>query len=309
MKVAWLAWALPAIGLAELVAHAYFSRRAPDAARWAMAAPVVRAIEQPGDVVVVAPRWAEPLARLALGDAAFPLRDVARPDATRYPRAIELSVVGASAPELAGWPVVREERAPGGVVVRVRENPAPPHVTVDFVDRVRDAAAEVELATPGASPSPCAFTDRAAVESGGLFGAPTFPSSRFRCPIPNPYVFVGVTIIDDQDELPRRCIWAHPPGGTTELVTRFRRVPLGRVIRGHMGMEWMAERDRPGPPITLHVRVDGDDLGAATHTDGQGWSSFELPLGAHAGQTADVEFRASSANDRFRHLCFEADSR
>ena len=308
MKAAWLALVLPAIGLAELAGHLYFAQRAPDAAGWAAAKPVVEALKQPGDVVVVAPHWAEPMARWQLGDGVFPLRDVARPDVSRYPRAIELAIVGQTSPELSAWPV-ESERAVGKVRVRARRNPAPPRVTFDFVDGLGPAVAEVEVAPPDGRPAACAWTESATVESGGLFGAPTFPAARFRCTHPIPWVFVGVTIIDDERELPRRCLWSHVPGGATELVTRFRGVPLGKVIRGHMGLGWMIARDRPGTPITLRVRVNGEPVGEAVHVDGQGWAPFELPLGAHADTTADVEFRASSPNAQSRHLCFEADSR
>ena len=307
-RAAWVAIAVPVLGVGELLAHLYFARRAPRPDEWAAAAPVVERTRQAGDVVIVAPYWAEPMARWKLGEAAFPLRDVARPDATRYPRAVELSILGQDAPELAGWPVEREERA-GKIVVRPRRNPAPPHVTFDFVDGLRPGAAEAEVAAPEGAPRPCAWTDTAPVESGGLFGAATFPATRFRCPLPNPFVFAGVTVIDDEHEHPRRCIWSHPPGGADELVTRFRGVPLGRVIRGHTGMGWMIERDRSGAPITLRVRVNGDPVGEVVHLDGQGWAPFELALGTHANTTADVEFRASSPSSQFRHLCFEADSR
>lgn len=307
-RLRWLVLAVPALGVAELVGHLYFANRAPRGDDWAAIQPIVEKLRRPDDVVVVAPYWAEPMARWKLGDALMPLRDVARPDATRYPRAIELSAVGETSPELAGWPVEAAQRA-GKIVVRTRRNPSPPHVTFDFVDHLRPGAAEVELASPDGAPAPCGWTETAGVDTGGLFGAPTFPSSRYRCAVPNPFIFVGTTIIDDEREHPRRCIWSHPPGGATELVTRFRAVPLGSVIRGHMGMGWMIERDRPGPPITLKIRVNGEPVGEAVHVDGQGWAPFEVPLGAHAGATADVEFRASAANDRFRHLCFEADSR
>ena len=58
------------------------------------------------------------------------------------------------------------------------------------------------------------------------------------------------------------------------------------------------------------IDVDAADrLTWYVDADGDGWAPFELPLGARAGATADVEFRVSSPNPQARHLCFEADSR
>jgi hypothetical protein len=305
VKAAWLALAVPLAGLAELGGHFYFSRRAATPDEWAAARPAVQAAYRSGDVVVVAPYWAEPVARWKLGDELMPLREVARPDTSRYPRAIELSTMGARSPELAGWPVEQESRA-GRIVVRALRNPVPPAITFDFTDHVKPPFAEAEVARNGAA-TPCPWTDNAPQESGGLFGAATFPSQRFRC-ADGSFFFVGVTVIDDERERPRRCIWSHPPSGG-ETVTRFRGVPLGRVIRGHTGMGWMIERDRNGAAITLRVLVDGEEVGRAVREDGDGWKAFEIPLGAHAGRTGDVEFRASAPNNVGRHLCFEADSR
>jgi hypothetical protein len=93
-------------------------------------------------------------------------------------------------------------------------------------------------------------------------------------------------------------------------VTRFHRVPLGRVIRGHSGIDWITERNLRGAPISLTVRVDGEPIGTVVHHDGDGWAPFELPLGAHeATEAAEVEFAVRSSNSRERHFCFEADTR
>jgi hypothetical protein len=75
-------------------------------------------------------------------------------------------------------------------------------------------------------------------------------------------------------------------------------------------MYWIVERERKGAPVELRVRVDGDEVGTYVHRDGDGWSSFEFPLGAHAGAgAAEVEFRVRSPNYAHRHFCFEADTR
>jgi hypothetical protein len=296
--------AIPFAGLLELAGHAYTSRRAPSFDAWFELRAPVAELKRAGDLVVVAPAWAEPLARRALGDDVMPLRDVARPDVTRYASALEISILGERAPELAGFrEEARETR--GKFVLRRLANPAPAAVVYDFVDHARPPFADVRGTDP---PVACAWNPRAPVSSGGLGGHPTFPSERFECP-GGELFNVGVTVIADQDFTPRRCLWSHPLA-RGELVTRFHDVPLGRVIRGHGGMYWIIEREKRGAPVTLTVRVDGETVGTYRHADGDGWSPFELPLGAHAGEAhAEVELAVSAPSNAHRHFCFEADTR
>jgi hypothetical protein len=128
------------------------------------------------------------------------------------------------------------------------------------------------------------------------------------CPGEPSNVFVGVTIIDDEQERPKRCVWSHPPASPGELVTTYRDVPLGTVIRGHAGMGWLTERDRAGPAFVVRVVISGTEIGRLVHQDGEGWKPFEFPLGSNASRRADVEFRVSSAGAG-NNACFEADSR
>ncbi|HVY48827.1 MAG TPA: hypothetical protein VHB21_23220, partial [Minicystis sp.] len=214
------------------------------------------------------------------------------------------SAYGERDPELAGF---REEarRDAGPFVVRRLVNPSPAHVVFDFTDHVDPEHAEVRTTDP---PATCRWNAHAQVLAGGLGGHPTFPPERFECPA-GTFFFAGVTIIADEKFLPRRCIWGHPPA-RGEIVTRFSDVPLGDVIRGHGGMYWIVEREQRGAPVTLRVRVDGDEVGAVEHRDGDGWKPFSLPLGAHAREKgATVEFAVSSPRYHERHFCYEADTR
>lgn len=306
--VTCLALAVPALGLFELGGYFYFSRRAPTPDAWESARPVVEGLYEPSDVVVIAPQWAEPIARWKFGEGLMPVREVARPDTSRYARAIEVSAMGERSPELAGW-LVDEERRAGKLTVRSLKNPAPPTITFDFTDNLRPEFARVEY-TKGNRTVPCAFNHKAQIDTRGYYSPAPFPPQRFQCQGEGPAHFVGVTIIQDDRALPRRCIFSPPPSQGGETITRYRNVPLGSVIRGHLGIQWIMERDRVGSPITLRVLVDGDEIGSATHEDGEGWKPFELPLGSHAqAESATVEFRVTAPDDKDRHLCFEADSR
>lgn len=300
----WAFLAVPLLGLAELAAHLWLARRPPAFDDWYAITPAVRAMKQEGDLVVIAPAWADPAARRALGDDLMPLRDVARPDVTRYAHALEVSILGERAPELAGFREA-ERRSEGAFVLRRLDNPAPANVRYDLVDHLDPAFVDVRGTAP---PVPCTWNANAPLAASGTFGHPVFPSKRFECP-GGVFFNVGVTVIADQDFRPRRCIWAHP-FARGELVIRFREVPLGRVIRGHAGLYWIVEREKKGAPVTLTVRVDGDTVGSVVHRDGDGFAPFELSLGAHAGAAgATVELAVSTSDHRDRHFCFEADTR
>jgi hypothetical protein len=305
-KARYFALFVPVFALAELGAHFYFARRAPTTEEWTALRPLVASWYKAGAAVVVAPYWAEPMARLAFGDELMPVRDVARPDVTRYAETVEVSILGSRAPELEGWKMVREERK-GRFTVRAMQNPAPSDITFDFTDHIEPSAAAVRVDKKTGTVD-CAFNPNAAMESGGLGGPPVYPSARFACPGEATHVFVGVTIIDDEQSHPRRCVWSHPPGNHDELVTRFREVPLGTKIHGHAGAGWLIERDRAVPPFLIKVTVSGAEVGRVVHEPGDGWKPFEIALGGASRQTADVEFRVSAPLGG-THVCFEADSR
>ena len=305
-KARYAALLVPVLGLAELAAHFYFARRAPTADEWSAVRPLVQSWRRAGAAVVIAPYWAEPMARLAFGDELMPLRDVARPDVTRYAETLEVSILGSRAPELEGWKVAREEQK-GRFTLRARQNPSPVDVTFDFTDHIEPSAAAVNVQKK-TGPVDCTFNPSAAIEGGGLGGPPIYPAARFVCPGEPPHVFVGVTIIDDEKSHPRRCIWSHAPANQDELVTRFRAVPLGSKIHGHAGAGWLIERDGAVPPFTIQVMVAGEEVGRVVHKPGDFWKSFEIELGSMARRTADVEFRVSAPLGG-THVCFEADSR
>jgi hypothetical protein len=296
--------ALPVVGLAELGMHFWFARRPPAFEDWAQVREPALRFAGPELPVVAAPRWAEPLARGALGDERMPLEHVARPDMDRFERAVELSILGQRAPELEGW-VEEAAEQHGKFQLRRLKNPRFRPVVVDFVERARPPFAEVITTEPRET---CRWNEHAKTMSGGLGGHPTFPPQRFECPM-GPFFHVGETVIADQDFRARRCLWSHPPR-QGEIVTRFGDVALGDTIEGHSGMYWIVERNRTGADVTIAVRVDGEEIGRVTHSDGQGWARFELPLGPHANKVhAGVEFGVSSPNYLHRHFCFEATSR
>ena len=298
-------WLLvPALGIGELVLHAGFSRRAPRVEEWQELAVPVRRLKRPADLLVVAPAWAEPIARHAFGDGPFPLDQLARADASSFARALEVSALGARAEETRNWRIVSEEER-GRFTLRVLENPAPATPKYRFTDHVVPTELSVAIVTDDRE-TPCEFTDRARVSAGGLHGHVTFPRQRFQCP-GGESAFVGVTVIDDQKYLPRRCIWAQPPArGALRL--RFASVPLGTTLRAWAGLSYFLFRDGLGEPVAISFRAAGRVLGEHRHKDEWGFRAFSFATRDLAGTSNDVEVLVRAESAPNRDFCFAAES-
>jgi len=295
---------LPIAGFAELFAFVHDARSAPRMAEWQALRGEVAKLKVAGDFVVVAPDWSDPLAREALGDDLMPIPEVARADDSGYARAIEIDELGASAPELDGWPIRDEHRA-GRFRIRIRQNPAPARILFSFLDQARPPFLEVSDQANSGEHS-CAFTARAGVSAGGLHGHLAFPRERYNCG--GEEFFVGVTILDDQEYRPRRCLWAHPRG-TGALRLDFKNVPIGSKIHGFGGLSYFLFRDGNHGPVILTARVKGEEVGRYLHRDEWGWHGFEFDTARFAGQSADVEFEVRSDDPSDRQFCFYADTR
>ncbi len=126
---------------------------------WAAAAEVVRSQHQPGDLIVFAPAWIDPVGRLHLGDL-IPLDAAGPMDDARFGSVWELSIRGAHAPEATGE--LNIETATGGVTVRHFVRPAA-RVLTDLVAQVgkaqiageRDRGPTADLFEVGFAPHRC----------------------------------------------------------------------------------------------------------------------------------------------------------
>jgi hypothetical protein len=129
----------------------------PDAAAWRAAASAVRAGYRPGDLIVFAPDWIDPVGRYQLGDL-ISIEAAGRMDAARYGRIWEVAIRGARSPDTAGLAAVATEDH-GGVVVRRYER-APAIVVGDVLERLATATSDgprptLELAEVGFAPHRC----------------------------------------------------------------------------------------------------------------------------------------------------------
>lgn len=133
----------------------------PDDAAWRAAAARVRSEHQPGDLIVFAPTWVDPVGRLHLGDL-LPVDMAGRLDGARYATIWELSIRGARAPETRGLSSTFAASF-GGVTVRRFTQP-PAEVLFDFapqiaratVDGPRARGPDLVLAEVGFAPHRCA---------------------------------------------------------------------------------------------------------------------------------------------------------
>lgn len=148
---------LVAISLWEIAATWRAGHSVPDDDAWRAAARRVRAELVPGDLIVFAPDWIDPVGRMHLGEV-IPLEAAARMDAARYGRIWELAIRGARAPDTAGLtPVIAEDH--GGVAVRRYER-APAIVVADVLDHHAGATSDgppaaLVLAEVGFAPHRC----------------------------------------------------------------------------------------------------------------------------------------------------------
>lgn len=251
-------------------------------------------LKQPGIPVVVAPAWAEPLLRQA-APSAFPLEELARADDSAFEGFLEVSVLGHTATELSGFPVVRSWRF-GDFAVALRQNPNPTPPLFDFVAAV--AAGQVEVFSDrDGEREVCPLLANAHTATGGLHGHVAYPRQRFAC---HRGSFVGVGLIDDQDYRARRCVLVQPPT-SGRIVLRFNGAPEIQKLRGYAGFSYFLERDRADAQVVLGAEQDGRALGLRRVTGAQGWSSFEWQTPGVAG-SIELSVRALAPGPQ--DVCF-----
>ncbi len=303
--------AVPLVGLLELLLHMGQMGSVVPVADYAGAKTIITQDLKPDDLVLFAPAWNDPVGRETLGNDVITLERAAFPDVSRFPRAYEVSIRGASRPETKDWKVL-SERSSGKVTVRLRENPHPVHVLSDLVTLF---GPDVKVTRTGASSrrggkesngvdgETCGW-QRGKVQTGSLGFGPAVPGDKASCEGGG---LVGLTVLPALDYSPRRCLEATPVGDGA-LRMHFPQVAFGHQIHGHHGIYVEAERGKTGAPVTVTFSHGGQMLGRANHRDGDGWADFTFDTGALAGQTGDLDVEVTSA-EASRKYCFEADTR
>jgi hypothetical protein len=290
---------VPLVGLAELGLHQFFATRAPQQSDYAALGPELIKLKQTGVPVVVAPHWAEPLVRQA-APPAFPAAELTRPDDTAFPAFLEVSLLGQSAPELAGFMLERTQNI-GKFRLSWRRNPRPTPVLFDFVSAVDLGEVEVFTELEGER-RPCPRGVRTRTATGGLHGHVAYPRQRFDCSSSR---LVAVTLIDDQQYRSRRCVLTQLPESGS-VVLRFNSVPASKRLVGFTGFSYFLERDVENAQVELSVSELGQALGQKRAAGAEGWSRFELARSAAPGS---VEVSVRRLASESRDFCFALEAR
>lgn len=277
-----MAVAVLALALVETVNAWIAPFRAPTDKDWSGAAARVRAEFRPGDLIVAAPAWADPVMRANLGDL-LPLPVAGRMDEARFGRIWEISQRKAVAPETQGAHLAATSRH-GALTVRRWEKKAA-RVRFDFLAEWR----RIEMATRTADgiEIPCTATP-----------------DRFQCG-------AGGSLKPDLLEIDTslRNGLAVEPIERATLVVSFPEATLGRELAVAAGLHsvWLSKSGDGA--VNLRVLVDGRELGNLVSTSKSGWSRQAFDTSAFAGKAANVRFEITTDKAQARRLGFAAEAR
>jgi hypothetical protein len=264
------------LALVETASALIAPLRAPGDADWSAAAADVRAGWRPGDLIVAAPDWADPVLRLHLGDL-LPSKLEGRLDAARFGRVWEVSQRGAAAPEVGGARATHRARH-GALTVRLWER-APAAVTYDFVER--SATARVSC---GDGPCP----------AGARQGCGDFVATRPQL------LEIGTTM--------RQALYA-PPVDHATVAVEYRDVPLGRELAVGAGLHHVWMRKGGEGTVELRVLANGAEVGRTQASNRSGWRVDRFDTARFAGAPATVRFEITSAQPAARCFGFAAEAR
>ena len=257
---------------------------APRDRDWRAAAAEVRAGFQPGDLIVAAPAWADPLLRMHLGDL-IPIPVAGRLDAVRFGRIWEIAQRGARAPETAGSRAAQVSHH-GELTLRRYQRPAS-RVSFDFVAGWNHAAVS-------------------RVAAGGQVGWCSRLPDRFECPnLPAQSLKPELLEIDTSPHF----ALATQPAGQSTTVVEFDRVPLGRELAVGAGLHNVWLRKAGKGTVSLRVIVQGRELGRIEAGSMTGWTLRKFDTSALAGQTVGVRFEITVDDPNSRTLGFAAEAR
>jgi hypothetical protein len=273
--------AVVVLALVETVNAVVAPLRAPNESDWKSASATVRAGFRPGDLIVAAPAWADPVMRQYLGDL-VPLPVAGRMDAARYGRVWEISQRGARAAETAGGSPAQTSKH-RVLTVKLWEKKAA-QVTFDFLNEWRRA--ELSVVSPSGD-MPCAVgTDRFVCMSGASL---------------KPELLEIDTTL--------RNGLALDPIERSTVVMIYSSVLLGRELAVAGGLHNVWLRKSGDGRVHLRVLVDGREVGALDGISQGGWALRRFDTSAWAGKTATVRFEITVDKAGSRHFGFAAEAR
>lgn len=291
------------VAIAELSLLAWQSKATMHPEDWKQLGEALEEQIHESDLVVAAPSWIDPIARMNLGDTVMTVERLARADESRFERAFEVSLGRSRSDDVRGWSVKSEQKF-GQLWLRELINPAPRPVIDDLVTRMNPSDAVLAV-RQGTRDQACPW-GHYPLATGNLGFGPAIPVHRANCITGQ---WVGVTINADTRYRPRRCIIAPPGAGRDVLQIHFVSIQFGKAIVGHHGLYVEAERDEKGSPVTIAFTTRERPLGSATHADGEGWTEFEIATPDLAGTKGPLDVAISCDTAHRRMYCFEATTR
>jgi len=279
-----VAAAIAVLAVVETTVALVAPTRAPKDEDWEAAAREIRAAFAPGDLIVAAPAWADPLMRMHLGDL-VPLPVAARFDDARFGRVWEIGQRGAHAPETARGAVALEKRFGALTLRRVDREPAV--IVYDLLDHWTEG--HVTRRMPGRPDVECPWS-----------------GDRFQCP-DVAWNFVRLQTVEIDTKV-RRGLLAQPVGNAT-VVIDYPAVPLGKELVVATGLHDVWQRKAGHGVVDMRVVVDGTPQAAIEATNDTGWQLTHLDTSAHAGRVVDVRFEITSPEPFQRHFVLAAEAR
>ena len=265
---------------------------------WKDAAAKVKAERKPGEPVLFAPLWVEPLGRHHLGDQLDP-ELLMLSDVDSHQRVFEVSVRGKRHPWLVGQRPSQRWTL-GRVTVALYERETPAEVLFDFTARIQDA--RVTLIQNASEASKDARVRRCRWKNGarGRRG-------RFTCDPRRGWNWVGPHLAEVAHR-PYRCIFAHPVDEHVVRIT-FPAVKMGNTLVGYTGIDDFENRKRSDAPVVLKVFAGPKQIKVVHHQNAWPWRRFTVVTRAHAGQSLPVSFEVSTPAAFARTFCFAAQTR
>lgn len=261
---------------------------------WRAAADLIRSAFQPGDLIVFAPAWVDPVGRQFFGDL-IPVEMAARADDDRYSRIWEVSIRGARSPEVAGWTLAASDER-GRVRLRRYDRPASsPAATVLYDLTTQFPSLRVTTVAPdGTNEQPCPESP-----------TPGGPAVAARACAGNVLVQPRVLEIDYQ---PRRGILAPAVAGRT-LRVEAPSVTLGAELVGYVGLHDFNMRKYADGPVDFALFIDGKERARFTYRQSENWRKFSIDTKADAGPGHALRVEISSPQPDRRTFGFHAEVR
>jgi hypothetical protein len=288
----------------ELAAHARVVSGVASDAEWQRAAAFVRSEFRAGDLITVAPSWADPTLRLHLG-ASITLAMAGRSDDSAFERAWVLSLRGEHAALEARGKLELEQDFGRVHVARYALGKSP--VLYDFVSQWRTAKPTITRRT---REEDCVLREDGVPRGAGLGKGVLYPlEERFDCDARKPWLFIGPVVLEDLSLEPRYCLWQHPQGNAPVSMT-FTNVPLGDELVFYGGLYYEHERMRDHGPVRADVFVEGVKRGSLTHRDGEGWKRMSVATNTgNAATHGTVRIEVTAPDPDKRSFCWSASTR